>query len=78
MHSLNSQDGSFARMDSPLNLQRHDRITLNVEQLTAMTHEVLETRGFASYIPLRTWNFERGVRNTGNRFQDQDEPDVNL
>jgi len=77
VHSLNSQDGSFARMDAPLNLQRHDRVTLNVEQLTAMTHEVLETRGFASDNHLRTWNFERGIRNTGNRFQDQDEPDVN-
>ena len=78
VHSLGTQDGSFARMSEPLNLQRHDRITLNVEQLTAMTHEVLDTRAFATETHLRTWNFDRGVRNTGNRFQDQEEPPTNL
>ena len=77
VHSLNSQDGSFATMTGPLNLQRHDKITLNVEQLTAMTHEILETRAFAIPIELRTWNFERGVRNSGNAFQEQIEPDIN-
>ena len=70
VHSLGSQDGTFSQMTAPLNLQRHDKITLNVEQLTAMTHELLETRTFTSDFYLRTWNFERGVRNTGNRFQD--------
>jgi len=78
VHSFDTQDGSFAQMTGPLNLQRHDRITLNVEQLTAMTHEVLDTRAFASDTHLRTWNFERGVRNTGNAFQQQEEPDINL
>ena len=78
VHSLGTQDGSFAQLNAPLNLQRHDRITLNVEQLTAMTHEVLDTRAFVGETHLRTWNFERGVRNTGNRFQDQEEPDTNL
>jgi hypothetical protein len=71
VHSLSTQDGSFARMNDPLNLQRHDKITLNVEQLTAMTHEVLDTRAFSSDTHLRTWNFQRGVRNTGNAFQEQ-------
>jgi len=74
VHSLGTQDGSFAQLNAPLNLQRHDRITLNVEQLTAMTHEVLDTRAFASENPLRAWNFSRGVRNSGSMFQSQEVP----
>ncbi|MCL2577376.1 MAG: hypothetical protein FWE27_04920 [Defluviitaleaceae bacterium] len=78
VHSFNTQDGSFAQMTGPLNLQRHDKITLNVEQLTAMSHEVLDTRAFSSETHLRNWNFQRGVRNTGNAFQTQEVPDEDL
>lgn len=78
VHSLGTQDGSFARMSQPLNLQRHDRITLTVEQLTAMSWEVLDTRAFGSETHLRRWSMSRGVRNTGNRWIEQEQPQSNL
>jgi len=79
IHGWSTADGSFAELEGPdgaIFFRRHDLLSVTLDQTTFMSHQL--NMGRQQNMPqyMRTWNFARGVRNSGNLMVENERPPI--